>query len=325
MKKKPTKEELIETLEGMSKFSSSDVKMAFQALVDRYPEITSYYNFIQIYTPGRSLEQMADEISAREKRGKERGFGEINRLVLRADKFLFSPGEVIRAHKARISKETLYSLLRITFSLQSDGLSVDRVFDSHGYSDNVKRLVAEGFSTLYEVGVTFREELYRDYKRKGKIIGKMPETASYYKDVIRFNIGVGKKYQGKKPVRKTIDEDIESFRSYLLSGDYKRQRNEAFYEKRFRYMAYLVDKMNLIADVSVDEEEKKKVLNPRPVKKPSSFSMDKAINDTVWKPRDTHGVGYGALPPLKVVRLPKANLSYPFPLDYSPQNLLTTS
>ena len=241
---------------------------------------------------------MAHDILAREKRKKERGFGEINRLLLRVDKLLFNPGEVIRAYKARISKETLSSLLRITFSLQSDGPSVDRFFDSHGYSDNVKRLVAEGFNTLYEVGVTFREELYKDYKRKGGSIGKMPETASYYKDVIRFNIGRGKKYQGKKPARKTIDEDIESFRSYLLSGDYKGQRNEAFYEKRFRYMAYLIDKMKLIADVSADEEERNKVLNPHPVKKPSSFSMDKAINDTVWKPRDTHGVGYGALSPI---------------------------
>lgn len=305
MRRKPNKEELIETLESISesdppKFSSSlsDIVKPFRALIDKYPQITTHLHFATIYTPGKSLGQMADEILAREKRRKERGFGGINRLLLGADKLLFNPGEVIRAYKAGISKETLSSLLRITFSLRNDGLSVDRFFDSREYSDNVKRLVAEGFSTLYEVGVTFREELYKDYKRKGRSIEKMPETASYYKDVIRFDIERGKKYQGKKPARKTIDKDIKSFKSYLLSGDYKGQRNEAFYEKRFRYMAYMIDKMNSITDVSVDEEEKNKVLNPRPVKKPSNFSMDKAINETVGKPRDVHGVVHLTLPPL---------------------------
>jgi len=305
MRRKPNIEELIETLEPISdsyppKFSSSlsDVTRPFRVLRDKYPEITTHERFLMIYTPGKSLRQMAGEILAQGKRKKERGFGEINRLLLRVDKLLFNPGEVIRAHKARISKETLFSLLRITFSLQNNGLSVDTFFDSREYSDHVKRLVAKGFTDLYEVGVMFREELYKDYKRKGKSIGKMPETASYYRDVIRFNIGRGKKYQGKKPARRTIDKDIESFRSYLLNGDYKGQRNKAFYEKRFRYMAYLIDKMNSIVDISIDEEEKKKVLNPHPVKRPSSFSMDKVINDTVWKPRDTHSVGHFALPPI---------------------------
>jgi hypothetical protein len=290
MRKKPSKEELIETLEAIPKFSSSDPKMFFQALVGEYPEITLFSNFEKIFTPKKSLEQMADEILAREKRRKERGFGGINRLLLRVDKFLFNPGKVIRAHRAKISKETLSSLLRITFSLQNNGLSVDRFFDNHGYSDNVKRLVAEGFTSLYEVGIMFREELYKDYQQKGKTIEKMPETGPYFKDVIRFNVGGRKLRQGKKPARKTINEDIESFRAYLLRGNFKGKRNMAFYGKRFRYIAHLIIGMSSIIDVHMDEEDKNKVLNPPPVKKPSSFSIDKAINDTVWKPRNLHGI-----------------------------------
>jgi len=174
--------------------------------------------------------------------------------------------------------------------LQNNGLSVDTFFDSRKYSDNVKRLVAEGFSVLYEVGVTFREELYKDYERKGKSIEKMPETRPYYKDVMRFNIGGRKLRQGKKPARKTIDEDIKSFRSYLLSRDYKGQRNEAFYGRRFRYMAHLIDKMSSIIDAPIEEDLESKALNSSPVKKSSSFSMNQVIHDTVWKSRDNYGV-----------------------------------
>lgn len=277
MRKKPSKEELIETLEAIPKSFSSDVKMVFQALVGKYPDITLFRNFEKIFTPGKCLEHTAEEILAREKRRKERGFGGINRLLLRADKFLFNPGEVIRAHKARISKETLSSLLRITFSLQNNGLSVDRFFDSHGYSDNVKRLVAEGFTSLYEVGVMFREELYKDYPRKGKTIEKMPATGPYFKDVIRFNVGGRKLRQGKKPARKTINEDIESFRAYLLKGNFKGKRNMAFYAKRFRYIAHLIIGMSSIIDVHIDEEDKNEVLNPPSVKKPSIFRWIKAL------------------------------------------------
>ena len=304
MKKKPNEEELIETLEKISnsyppRFSSSNVTIAFRALVDKYPEITLYYNFTQIYKPGRSLEQMAHDILAREreKRRKERGFGEKNMLLLNANKFLFSPREVIKAHKVKVSKEELFSFLRITFYLQKQGLSVDGFFDTHGYPDDVKRLIAEGFNTFFEVGTMFRRDLYKDYERKGKIIEKMPETGPYYMDVIRFNIGGRKSHLGKKPARKTIDQDIKSFKSYLLSGNFRGRRNRAFYAKRFRYVAYLIDKISSIIDVDMNEEEKNKVSNLKPVEGSKGFSMDKTINDTVWKPRDSYMVASLPLQP----------------------------
>ena len=240
---------------------------------------------------------MADEIRGHKKRGKERGFGEKNTLLLNADKFLFSPREVIKPHKVKVSKEELFSFLRITFYLQKQGLSVDGFFDTHGYSDNVKRLIAEGFNTFFEVGTMFRRDLYKDYDRKGKIIEKMPETGPYYMDVIRFNIGGRKSHLGKKPVRKTIDKDIKSFKSYLLSGNFRGRRNRAFYAKRFRYMAYLIDKISSIIDVDMNEEEKNKVLNLKPVEGSKEFSMDKTINDTVWKPRDSYMVASLPLQP----------------------------
>jgi len=304
MRKKPSKEELVETLELISKsdppkFSSSlsDVAMPFRKFNNKHPQLTTHLNFFKIYTPGKSSGQMADEIRGHKKRGKERGFGEKNTLLLNADKFLFSPREVIKPHKVKVSKEELFSFLRITFYLQKQGLSVDGFFDTHGYSDNVKRLIAEGFNTFFEVGTMFRRDLYKDYDRKGKIIEKMPETGPYYMDVIRFNIGGRKSHLGKKPVRKTIDKDIKSFKSYLLSGNFRGRRNRAFYAKRFRYMAYLIDKISSIIDVDMNEEEKNKVLNLKPVEGSKEFSMDKTINDTVWKPRDSYMVASLPLQP----------------------------
>lgn len=146
----------------------------------------------------------------------------------------------------------------------------------------------------------FRRDLYKDYKRKGKIIEKMPETGPYYMDVIRFNIGDRKSHQGKNPARKTIDEDIKSFRSYLLSRNFRGRRNRAFYEKRFRYMAYLIDKISSIIDVEMNEEEKNKVSNLKPVEGSKGFSIDKTINDTVWKPRDSYSVFPLPLPPINL-------------------------
>jgi hypothetical protein len=304
MRKKPSKEELVETLELISKsdppkFSSSlsDVAMPFRKFNDKHPQLTTHLNFFKIYTPGKSSGQMADEIRGHKKRGKERGFGEKNTLLLNADKFLFSPREVIKPHKVKVSKEELFSFLRITFYLQKQGLSVDGFFDTHGYPDNVKRLIAEGFNTFFEVGTMFRRDLYKDYERKGKIIEKMPETGPYYMDVIRFNIGGRKSHLGKKPVRKTIDQDIKSFKSYLLSGNFRGRRNRAFYAKRFRYMAYLIDKISSIIDVDMNEEEKNKVSNLKPVEGSKGFSMDKTINDTVWKPRDSYMVASLPLQP----------------------------
>src|SRR4030067_3590251 len=150
----------------------------------------------------------------REEKTRERGISRENKFLLDADKLLSNLDEVIEKYSANIKTPKLKKLLAISDYLRSNEKSIDVFIENQGYDNNVKKLIAYILSTFYEVGIMFREKLYRQYMVKGRTVAKMPETGVYYDDVMRRLRIENKSKYGRKITKESIFKDYKLFRNY---------------------------------------------------------------------------------------------------------------
>lgn len=286
--------------------TEKDTKLAFRALIDEHPEAMSYGSFIRIYTPGRTAEQIADEIldpqdppeSGIPRQGG-RGLSSENRLLLDVDTLLHDPAGYTSKVGFDVDTPDLYSLLKVTHQLRTKAESIDRWLDEQGYPDTMKQLIARALCSLYEVNILFRTELYKAYGEKAKTVRKVPESGPYHQDSFRLNIPAK---GGKAITKESVDKDALEFRRYLHQGTTRRRagfRDRKFYDrKRFRYLIYTVVKIQGLLGHEGDEFRGKPLLDSSHEPVALSFSVDEHLDKALWKPRKNYAVIMGTLPPL---------------------------
>ena len=226
-------------------------------------------------------------------RTSERGISKENKFLLDTDNLLSNLDEVIEKYNANIKPPKLKKLLAISDYLRSNKKSIDGFIVNQGYDNNVKKLIAHILSIFYEVGIMFREKLYRQYRVKGKTVAKMPETGVYYDDVMRRLRIENKSKYGRKITKEGIFKDYKLFRDYLQSEKHKQfERDRAFYDvKRFRYLLHLIIKIHKILGVKISEVRKRRLLDLKPAPRRTTFSIDKYLDKALFRRRPIYGVG----------------------------------
>lgn len=202
-----------------------NTKLAYRALIDVHPEIMPDFLFFQMYTPGKTAEQIANTILAmvnlpeRRERGprrRERGLSAQNKLLLDVDTLLHDYFDFGKRFAVKMDVEEFRSLLVVANKLRTNGESVDEWFNERSYPDSTKREVARALKSLYEVNILFREELYKAYKEKAKTVRKVPESGPYHRDSFRLNTP----FKGGRAItKKSVDKDASAFREYLHLED----------------------------------------------------------------------------------------------------------
>lgn len=317
----PHRNELVPFLDDLLKkypptplsFAKSDNTVrAFQEIIGEYSELLQFESFSRIYLPQKTAEQIADEILSPEtlnkkkkkERSNERGLSNSNKILLEAETIISCPDKLIKRYQCMIDEIKFRSLLIIAYRLRESGKSVDNYFTKQHYADDIRKLIAYSLYIIYEVGIMFREELYKAYKDRTKTIKKMPETDEYYQDAQKLKVVT----RGKQTTRYTIIHDAEEYREYIMSGSPGRLRDRRFYkETRFRYMTALVVRIKDFFKKKVKEPKKppSSLLNKR--KDTASFSIDVYINEAIKKPRPIYGVMLITLPSISF----KANCTQP--------------
>lgn len=289
-------------------FANSDNTIrAFKEIIGEYPELLLFQSFSRIYLPQKTAGQIADEILSPEtlnkkkkkepnnERNNERGLSNSNKILLEAETIISCPNELLKRYQCAIGEIKFRSLLIIAHRLRESGKSVDNYFTIQHYANDIRKLMAYSLYIIYEVGIMFREELYKAYKDRTKTIKKMPETDEYYQDAQKLKVAT----RGKQTKRDTIIDDAEEYREYIMSGSPERLRDRRFYkEKRFRYMTALVVRINNFFQKEVKESKKAPSSLRNKRKDTSRFSIDGYINEAMNKPRPIHGVMLITLPAL---------------------------
>ncbi len=296
MKTKPDRDALIETLDVIVQKHppefSYDCNMAFRMLIDQYPEIMLYKEFLLIYTPGNNIWQMADEILKPKRRQRERGLSKENKILLHVDNILNNPEAVTDNYEVDIDRRTFRKLLRVANNLRTHEKSLDEYFSD--LSDKERICMAESLGCLYETNILFRTELYKKYQGKAKTVKKMPELEEYHSDAHKL---VTTTKGGKQITEKSIEQDIQEFRDYLIHEDVSRKADKELYDvKRFRYLAYLIIEIG-----NFFKKEPKKLAGKKISKRKrgdGTFSIDRYLDDLMSQPRDTYAVLSVALPML---------------------------
>ena len=288
---------------------SDNTIKAFKEIIDEYPELLLFESFKRIYLPQKTSGQIADKILSPEtlnkkkkkeqnkERSNERGLSNSNKILLEAETIISRPDELIERYQCQIDKIQFHSLLIIAYRLRESGKSIDDYFTKQHYADDIRKLIAHSLYIIYEVGIMFREELYKTYEDKTKTIKKIPETDEYYKDAQKLKIVI----RGKQTKRDTIINDAEEYREYIMNGSPGILRNRRFYEeKRFRYMAVLVVRINDFFQKEVKESKKESSSLRNKRQDTSRFSIDSYINEAINKPRPIHGVMLITLPAVSI-------------------------
>lgn len=302
MKTKPDREVLIETLGVIIKkhppnFSATvenadhDIKAAFRGLIDQHAEVIQYAEFLEIYVPGKTISQIADAI-LRPRRRKPRGISKENKVLFNVDNILNNPEAVTDNYEVDIDRQTFRKLLRTANNLRTHEKSLDEYFSD--LSDKKRACIAESLGCLYETNILFRTELYKKYQGKAKTVKKMPELEEYHSDAHKL---VTMTKGGKQITQKSIEQDIQEFRDYLIHEDVLRKADKELYDvKRFRYLAYLIIEIG-----NFFNKEPKKLAGKKISKRKEGdgiFSIDRYLDDLMSQPRDTYAVLSVALPML---------------------------
>ena len=288
-----------------SSVSSKNIIIAYQELIGEYPELLLFPSFARIYLPYKTASRIADDILSqaplskkmRRERSKERGLSHTNNLLLDAERILSHPDELIKRYKCTISKNKFRTLLLIAHKRKEAGESIDHFFIEHHYADNLRKLIAYSLYVIYEVGIMFREELYKDYKEKTKTIKKMPEADEYYQYAQKLKVPI----RGKQTKRATIVQDAKDYRKNLTGILYDSDRDRHFYQaKRFRYLTVLVIEINNFFKKDIEEPPKEASYLRNKSKDNYRFSVDNYLNEAMNTPRPTRGVMLIDLPSIKL-------------------------
>lgn len=283
---------------------SDNTRKVYQEIISVYPELLLFESFIRMYLPNKTASQIADEVLSPEtinkrktrERSKDRGLSVSNKILLDAKRIIFKPEELIKTYDCTISRIEFHSLLRIAHKRREAGNPVDDFFIERHSADNVKKLIAYSLCCIYEVGVMFREVLYKEYEEKTKTVKKMPESDVYYQDAQKLKVAA----RGKQIKKETIINDAEEFEQYLNESLIIGNRDRRFYaEKRFRYLTVLVIGINNFFKEEIIEPPKASFSLQHDSEEICLFSIDDYLNKEMKKPRQNHSVIIAELPALK--------------------------
>jgi hypothetical protein len=249
--KKIDKQQVAEILNNITKeyppeyFPPGDIpkkaKMAFQELINKYPEVIHFVQFLSIYTPGKTPQEMAEEILKTEKvrvisdvgRMGKRGIGKKLKGLQDLDDIFSEPEKIIKRFNVKIDKYELFLLIRsFCYGFDKDSQVMETIREM-GYPDEVGKLVGWCVGKLIDAATLFYKELDYDDKRKAKIVMTIfPKDSGLYRSV---------KSKGKKPTRESIQERVKTFRGYIkgeIPSD-EITRDRTFYNIRyFEYLAW---------------------------------------------------------------------------------------
>ncbi len=300
MKTKPDRDVLIETLDEIVKRyppnffatvenADHDIKTAFRELIGQHEEVIQYPNFLQIYVPGKTTSQIADDI-LQPRRKKPRSISKENKILFNVDNILNNPEAVTDKYQVDIDKQTFCGFLRMANNLRTYEKSLDEYFSD--LSDKKRTCIAESLGCLYETNIFFRTELYKKYQDKAKTAKKMPELEEYHSDAHKL---VTMKKGGKQITQKSIEQDIQEFRDYLIHEDVSRKADKELYDvKRFRYLAYLIIEIGNFFNKGPKKLAGKKISKRNEGN--VNFSIDRYLDDLMSQARDTYAVLSVTLP-----------------------------